>query len=258
MKLIILAAGQGTRLRPLTDDRPKCLVKVGGKSILDRLLETARDIGFTDIVLVGGYHADTLRQYGLPIVINDRFAETNMVHSLFCAAEHFGDGFVLSYGDIFYRPDILRRVAEDKASISVAVDEHWQPYWSRRFDNVLDDAETLRIENGRIVEIGGKPRSIKEIEAQYLGLLAFRGKGVAQLQSAYVTAREEAAVERLKFGRATSVDSMYVTDLLQGMVDRGAVLNPVRVRGGWAEIDTASDIDLAEQLMAEGRFEAHQ
>jgi choline kinase len=229
---------------------------VGGKSILDRLLETAQDFGITDIVLVGGYRADMLRPYGLTIVINDRFAETNMVHSLFCAAEHFGDGFVLSYGDIFYRTDILRRVAEDKASISVAVDEHWQLYWSRRFKNVLDDAETLRIEDGRIVDIGGKPRSIKEIEAQYLGLLAFRGDGVVKLQSAYTTAREEAAAERLKFGRAKSFDSMYVTDLLQGMADRGAVLNPVRVRGGWAEIDSKSDLELAEILMAEGRFKA--
>jgi choline kinase len=258
MRLIILAAGQGSRLRPLTDDRPKCLVMVGGKSILERLLETAHDVGITDIVIVGGYRADTLRQYGLPIVINDRFTETNMVHSLFCAAKHFGEGFVLSYGDIFYRPDILRRVAEEKALISVAVDEHWQPYWARRFDNVLDDAETLRIEDGRIVEIGGKPSSINEIEAQYLGLLAFRGEGVAQLRSAYTTAREEAAAECLKFGRAKSLDGMYVTDLLQGMADRGVVLNPVRVHGGWAEIDTKSDLELAEHLMAEGRFEVRQ
>jgi choline kinase len=114
----------------------------------------------------------------------------------------------------------------------------------------------LRIENNSIVEIGGKPQSTAEIEAQYLGLLAFRGEGVAELRKAYAIAQEEEAKGHLNLGRAKSVDSMYVTDLLQGLADRGAVLHPVRVHGGWVEVDSPDDIQLAEQLEAEGRFEA--
>lgn len=254
MKLIVLAAGQGARLRPLTDNCPKCLVHVAGKAILDRLFEAAESAAFTDIILVGGYCADALARYPAQIVLNPRYAETNMVRSLFCAENHFGDGFVLSYGDIFYRPEILREIRASKCEISVTVDEDWLAYWKRRAENPLDDAETLRIEDDRIVDIGGKTKSLADIQAQYIGLLGFSGDGVAQLRRAYACAEAEERSGRLRFGRAKNVDSMYMTDLLQGMADRGSILTPLRIRGGWAEIDTPEDLALAETLLSEGRF----
>ena len=254
MKLIILAAGQGARLRPLTDNCPKCLVQVAGKAILDRLFEAAESTGFTEIVLVGGHCADALARYPAQIVHNFRYAETNMVRSLFCAETHFGDGFVLSYGDIFYRPEILHEIRASKNEISVTVDEDWLAYWTRRAENPIDDAETLCIEDNRIVDIGGKTKSLADIQAQYIGLLSFSGNGVAQLRRAFACAEAEERSGRLRFGRAKSVDNMYMTDLLQGMADRGSILTPLRIRGGWAEIDTPGDLVLAETLLAEGRF----
>jgi choline kinase len=254
MRLIILAAGEGTRLRPLTDHQPKCMVPVGGRAILERLIETARAVGLNDIVLVGGYRAEALEKYGYPIAINAAYDRTNMVRSLFAAEAYFGDGFVLSYGDIFYTPEVLRTVLHHPGDISVAVDTAWRSFWQRRFANPLDDAETLRIADERIVEIGGKAAVIDEIEAQYIGLLAFKRGGVAQLRQSFATAIREEGEGRLSFGRAKSVDKMYMTDLLQGMADRGVVLSPARIAGGWAEVDSPSDLALAEALLVEGRF----
>jgi L-glutamine-phosphate cytidylyltransferase len=254
MKLIILAAGEGTRLRPLTAHQPKCMVPVSGRPIIERLIETAGAVGLNDIVLVGGYRADALEKYGYPIAINSAFDRTNMVRSLFAAEAHFGDGFVLSYGDIFYTPEVLRKVLQHPGDIAVAVDTDWRRFWQRRFANPLDDAETLRIKDERIVEIGNKASTIDEIEAQYIGLLAFRRGGVAQLRQAYAAAIQEEAAGRLSFGRAKSVDKMYMTDLLQGMADRGIALSPARIAAGWAEIDSPTDLALAEALIAEGRF----
>jgi len=255
MKLIILAAGQGKRLRPLTNQRPKCLVPLAGKPILDRLFDIAAQVGFSEIVLVGGYCADALANYPARLEYNAHYAETNMVRSLFCAEEHFSDGFVLSYGDICYRPEILRDLRDTSADISVVVDRDWLAYWERRSENPLDDAETLHIKNNQIVEIGGKAQTVADIDAQYIGLLAFRGKGIDELSKAYALAEVEERNGCLNFGQSKSVDSMYLTDLLQGMADRGSILTPLEIRGGWVEIDTPSDLALAESLIREGRCE---
>ena len=85
MKAIILAAGQGTRLRPLTKNKPKCLVKLAGKSLLDHQLEVLRAAGIYDIHVVAGYRADQLDRPEFTRHINKRFAETNMVNTLFAA-----------------------------------------------------------------------------------------------------------------------------------------------------------------------------
>ncbi|NNL95809.1 MAG: NTP transferase domain-containing protein, partial [Xanthomonadales bacterium] len=100
MKLLILAAGMGTRLKPLTDDKPKVLTELNGKTLLQRQLDTAHEAGVHDVVLIGGYLADQLRGFGAELVINEDYATTNMVQSLFCARSHFGNDFIMSYGDI--------------------------------------------------------------------------------------------------------------------------------------------------------------
>jgi len=87
MRAIILAAGQGTRLAPHTNDRPKCLVELAGQSMLSRQLAVLGELGIDDIVLVGGYRSDQLAGFGHKVVRNQDFATTNMVHSLFCARE---------------------------------------------------------------------------------------------------------------------------------------------------------------------------
>lgn len=256
MKLVILAAGQGTRLRPLTDDKPKTLVTVGGRPILEHLLAAASSVGFSDIVVVGGYMSKELASYPIKVICNPKYETTNMVRSLFCAEEDFNDGFILSYGDILFRPEILRELVNLKNHISVVIDKDWFTYWRRRSENPLEDAETLGLSSGQIVEIGGKAKAVSEIEAQFIGLLAFRGDGVAQLRKAYETALLQEESCNLNFGRAPSVDQMYMTDLLQGMADMGVALTPHIIQGGWLEIDTISDRDLAEKMLCEGRLKS--
>jgi L-glutamine-phosphate cytidylyltransferase len=253
--LIVLAAGQGTRLRPFTDDRPKCLVGVAGRPILERVLDVAYRCGIKKVVVVGGYRAERIAAYDVELVINQNFRTTNMVRSLFCAEAFFGEGFILSYGDIFYSSAVLGAAMDARNPISVVVDTAWESYWRRRFDNPLLDAETLRIRSNSIVEIGGKPESLLQIEAQYIGLMSFTAEGVEALRKTMRAAEQEEANGALRFRGAPSIDAMYMTDFLQGMVDRGTRISPVKIAGGWAEIDSASDLSLAETLMLEGRFE---
>ena len=85
MKVIILAAGQGTRLRPLTDDRPKCMVEVNGRSIIERQLDTMHACGISDedITIICGYCSETLRNRfndtNINLIVNEKYDSTNMV-----------------------------------------------------------------------------------------------------------------------------------------------------------------------------------
>ena len=88
MRIIILAAGQGTRLRPLTDDRPKCMVEVNGTSIIERQLNTMHACGIKDenITIVCGYCSDILKDRfkdtKIHFIVNEQYDSTNMVFSL--------------------------------------------------------------------------------------------------------------------------------------------------------------------------------
>ena len=111
MNLIVLAAGRGTRLRPLTEDRPKCAVEIGGRSILDWQVEAAAASGMADVVVVGGHGIDRLRSRpDIRLLENEAFATTNMVATLARAESAFGTGFVMSYGDIVYEHGVLEQL----------------------------------------------------------------------------------------------------------------------------------------------------
>jgi choline kinase len=250
MRMIILAAGQGTRLRPLTDDRPKCLVPLAGKPLLEWQIECARAAGIEDITVICGYRADQLAKYPVTLVPNPRFETTNMVRSLFCAREHFGDGFVMSYGDIVYSPATLRRILEGTEEIGVAVDQGWRAYWEERSDDPLKDAETLRIrDDGALAEIGQRPKSLDDVQAQYIGLVAFHARGVKAITRTY-DALEQAGGN--PFGGPRSLDQLYMTDLLQGMIGHGTRLGAVPITRGWVEVDNPRDLQVAEQYAAAG------
>jgi choline kinase len=237
-KALILAAGEGTRLRPYTLDRPKCLVEVCGRSLLDRQLEVLRQEGIDSITAVGGYRADMLRRPGIGLRLNPRFAETNMVWSLFCAESDLDGGVLVAYGDIVYSRRVLRTLLACRADIAVAIDLDWEAYWRQRSDDPLADAETLRLApDGRILEIGQKPRSLSQIQGQYMGLMKFSARGVAALKAAFHDAVRAGSL------RGKPVEKAYMTDLLQAMIDAGQRLDAVTIRGDWVEIDTVDDLE---------------
>jgi choline kinase len=237
LKAIILAAGEGTRLRPYTLDRPKCMVEVDGLSLLDRQLAVLATEAINPIMIIGGYRAEMLKRPGIESRINPRYAETNMVWTLFCAENDLEGDVLLCYGDIVYSREILRALLKSKADIAVAIDLDWESYWRARNDNPLDDAETLRLAaDGRILEIGQKPKSLAEIEGQYMGLMKFSAKGTQLLKKTFHDAKSSGSL------RGKPLEKAYMTDLLQAMIDLHYRLESVPVRGGWVEVDTVEDL----------------
>lgn len=248
-RLIILAAGRGTRLGPITDALPKCMVPLAGKPLLEWQLDTAREAGAEAIIVVRGYRGDQLTLSGVTYVENPAFASTNMVYSLWCARQYFATEFVLSYGDILYNPDVLRALFRAPHAIAVAVDSRWLSYWRQRFANPLSDAESLQLDaDGCIVDIGKKVRALSDIQGQYVGLVGFRDRGVDVLRTA-LAERAQTCEGQARPNGSRPFAQQYVTDLLQGLIDQGHSIHSVPTEGGWLEIDTLGDLHLASRLV---------
>lgn len=237
LKAIILAAGEGKRLRPYTLDRPKCLVEVEGLSLLDRQLAVLATEPIDSVVLIGGYHIEMLNRPGVELRENSRYAETNMVWTLFCAEEDLEGNVLICYGDIVYSQEVLKAILNSDADIAIAIDLEWESYWRARNEDPLADAETLKLAaDHRILEIGQQPMSLSEIEGQYMGLMKFSAKGVQLLKKTFHDAKSAGTL------RGNTLETAYMTDLLQAMIDKKYRLDAVVVNGGWVEVDTVEDL----------------
>lgn len=252
MKAVILAAGQGTRLRPLTDHRPKALVELCGSSLIDRQTKALRMCGARSVSVIGGYRADCLAERGYLTHENTRFASTNMVATLFEAGRDLftgADDLIVSYGDIVCEPRVIRSLEKCHAEIAVTVDTGWRPYWELRHREPLVDAETLKLDaNGCLREIGKKPRDYSEIEAQYMGLFKVRTDCLAPLLKFYD------ALDRTSSYDGQTFANMYMTSFLQHLIDEGWELRAVPVEHGWLEVDSMDDLMLYHRLQAEGNL----
>lgn len=246
MKSIILAAGKGERLRPFTDDIPKCMVKFNDKPLIQHILEAMLSCDMKDISIVGGYKADVLEKYlnqtfynkGIKFYQNQRYDTTNMVYTLFSAAEEMIDDLVISYSDIIYNKNVLKQLMECTADIGVVVDKEWLKLWQKRMDNPLDDAETMKInEKGNIIELGKKAQNYSEIQGQYIGLIKFSKKIIQEIKQFYLK------LDRTKTYDGKNLENMYMTSFIQLLINAGYEVKAVDISGGWVEIDTVEDLN---------------
>lgn len=233
MKALILAAGRGSRMKGLTDDRPKCLVKLHGKTLLERQLKAIRNAGITEVGIVTGYKCEMLGDFGLKQFHNPRWNETNMVSSLTCASEWLElEPCIVSYSDIFYSSEAVTSLIQHQSKLAITYDPDWKGLWESRFGNPLIDAETFRLNSEQnVVEIGNKPKSINEIEGQYMGLLRFTPDSWREVMKIRASLNDN---ER---------DSMHMTGTLQRIIDGKTIqVNAISYRGYWGEVDSEEDL----------------
>lgn len=252
MNAIILAAGEGSRLRPLTSDTPKCLVELFGKSLIDWQIETLKRCNISDISIVTGYRGEKINIPGVEVFKNENYENTNMVESLFCAVDKLYESTVVSYGDIIYEKSVLQKLIECKETVSVVVDRNWKTYWTARFENPLDDAESLEIDgDGNIKSIGRKVANIEEIAGQYLGLMKFQNGGIQLLKTFYHEAKAKAALGSNPLRQDLPFEKSFMTDLLQGLIDAGCKVRAIPVENGWLELDSLRDYEIYNKMSAD-------
>ncbi len=232
---IVVGAGRGRRLMPLTEDVPKCYAEVGGRRIIDWVVEALGGAGLGKIVFVGGYQIDRIRA-DYPCFSfrhNADWPNNNIAASLFHAEDAMADGFVCSYADILYRSSIVARLLESRADVAVAVDTGWRTRYAGRSQHPEDDAEKVLVEGERVVRIA---RSIPSAEAhgEFIGVARFTPAGAAALREHYH--RHEAALKKA-----------YLIELLQKMIEAGVRVEKVDTAGDYFEVDTTEDYLLAQQ-----------
>lgn len=256
MQVVILAAGQGSRLRPHTHTRPKCMVPLAGKALLHRQMAVlaAAGISVDQTTVVGGYLATELNTLGAALVLNPAYASTNMVSTLFCARQSMrpGEDLLICYGDIVYEPAVLQTLLNCDAPLCLAADRQWQRLWQLRMDEPLDDAETFVMdEDGRVKELGKKPRSYDQVQAQYMGLIKVRGDKVQAFIDAFDALDPNASYD------GKDLDNMYMTRFIQGLIDADWPVQAALVDGGWLEVDTAEELEIYTTMAADGRLDSY-
>lgn len=248
-KSIILAAGQGTRLRPYTDHVPKCMVEAAGRPLLLWHLDVLEACGIKDIFVIAGYKQEKITDTRVTKIINPRYETTNMISSLFCAEDQLYGDVIIAYGDIVYSKEVLNAMMEDERDIVIACDEEWNSYWSMRFDDPLSDAETfIKGPEGRVLSLGSKTKDINEIQGQYIGLIKLSSKGCEIVRTEYENAKNDGNQISNAWNSSRTLDLAYMTDLLNHLASKGK-LHYRSIHRGWVEVDDHADLEIAKSQL---------
>ncbi len=247
MKAIIIGAGRGQRLMPLTEQQPKCFAPVAGKRILDWILAALAGGGFTpaDIAFVGGYRLAAIqREYPqFTYYENAGWERTNILASLFCAEPAMADGFVCTYADIVYRPHVVERLMRSPHDITLVVDTDFRRRYRRRTQHPESDAEKVLATGDRVLSVSRLiPADLAA--GEYIGVARFTPRGAALLRTHYH--RVLARYDGRPFQGAPSVQMAYLIHLFQEMLEQGVEMYKVDTHGQYYEIDTTEDYQIVQ------------
>jgi L-glutamine-phosphate cytidylyltransferase len=238
MKAIILSAGQGSRLGHLVDDRPKCLIDFNGRSLLDRQLDTLQANGVTQAVVVTGFHDELIqeaitRRSGGPevrTIYNPFYKVADNTGSLFMAREELTGDCLVWNGDTLVSNALMKSVIDNgRAGICVTID---------RKDG-YDDDDMKVVEDGGLLKAIGKRLPLATVNAESIGLLAFRAGGAERFRD---------AIERaIRTPEGTTI--WYLRVIHQ--IAQEAEVWTFGIEGEeWGEVDFPPDVEVARALTA--------
>ena len=248
---IILAAGFEKQLLPLIEDRPKCLLDIKGKTILERAVAALNECNIKDIAVIRGYKKEAIRLSNIRYYDNDRYEDTGELFSAFCAENEMKGRTIILYGDIIFDTAILEKLLKSPADIAVVVDLAWHDQQQRHAQPLHPnpDLVTLASPPGRsylsrfvmpegehrITRIG-QQLSHDQTHGEFIGMAMFSEKGIAAFRACYQAALDNHKSAR--FHEAGALTKASVTDLLQELIDQGHRIDAVPIFKGWMEVDS--------------------
>ncbi len=248
MKAILIAAGMGTRLRPMTRDLPKCMaIRSGGTTLFDRQIEALRSCGISEIVVIRGYQGEKFTRKDVRYVWNHDFERNNILGSLMKAAAEFDDELLASYSDIWFEPSVPRNLLQAPEDIVLAVDTAWQKAYQGRTDHPPAEAEMVEMDDTpQVRRIGKISGQSGPLHGEFIGMMKFSRAGAEMFRKKYLEA--ESIFSGKPFQRAPIFEKAYVTDMLQYLTNQGVTVTCQPTAGRWREIDTLQDFENLTKL----------
>jgi L-glutamine-phosphate cytidylyltransferase len=235
MKAVILAAGQGTRIRSVHGEHPKCLIEVDDSTILDHQLEALSMAGINEVAIVVGYEKEQIVAhvrskelgYGQTVhfIENPAFAITNNIYSLWLASDWLrGDSVIVLNADVIFDPEILNSAVQPYAPISMIVDPLWR-----------DETMKVIIEGDRVIRMS-KKMSQEMFSGTYIGITLFS----KSIQNRFL--------RKLSGLIAAGRENEFFNIAVQELADEGVHVGYTSTDGlVWAEIDDPLDLTFAQQ-----------
>ncbi|MDQ2049465.1 UTP--glucose-1-phosphate uridylyltransferase AglF [Natronolimnohabitans sp. A-GB9] len=238
MQAVVLAAGKGTRLEPLTDDKPKALVEVDDTPLIEDVFDNLLEIGVTELIVVVGHMKEQIiERYGdayedVPITYAHQREQLGLAHAILQAEPYVEDDFVVMLGDNVFRAnlaDVINRQHEDRADAAFLVEE--VPYEEASRYGVLDTNEY-----GEIVEVVEKP----EDPPSNLVMTGFYTFTPAIFHACHLVQPSDRGEYELP-------------DAIDLLIQSGRTIDAIRMDGWRIDVGYPEDRERAEERLAESR-----
>ena len=232
MKAVILAAGLGSRLSPITDNVPKCMVPVNGIRIIDKQIDNLLRNGISEIYVVDGYKAEMLTSHlstkypSVHIVSNTRYAETNNMYSLYLTSQYVrGEEFLLMNADVYFDSNIINGLIQDAGLSKIACDRTCY----------MEESMKITLDGEKINHIS------KKISSQEYYAVSIDVYRISNNDSEILFKEiEETIVERK--------DENSWTEVALDNIFKSTRFIPYVIDGRWYEIDNHDDLRIAEEI----------
>ena len=238
--VIIIAAGLGSRLKKYTDNLPKCMLDFAGKTLLQRQIEVFKINGLNKISVIRGFKKEKINYPDLTYFENTEYKNNNILNSLMYAEDALNGHVIVSYSDILFEKEVVKRLMESEHDISIVVDIDWRGYYINRKDHPINEAENVIFDaNNNVVEIGKILTEKHDVHGEFIGMLKFSPRGSEIFKKHFHRAKD--LYWNKPFQRAKTFQKAYITDIIQDMTDLGVPIHCVIIERGWKEIDTEED-----------------
>jgi choline kinase len=249
---IIIAAGMGTRMGKHAAMRPKCMLPVAGRTILDQIVANMRGAGCKRIVAVTGHLADQIDHPDIETVHNADYRNNNILASLMQARTYLDGPVIVSYSDIWVEPPIYARLIDTPGDLVLAVDRDWRPYYENRRDHPIAEAENafVRRDDNCLAEIGKHLDDAAPPDmlcGEFLGLWRMSRRGTEIFRDAF-DALNDKLDPLAPFEHAAEWRKAYITDMIEYLLSRGQRVDCALVERGWAELDTTEDYERLTEI----------
>lgn len=238
-KVIIIAAGTGSRLKPLTDNSPKAMLNVGNTTIIENQIKIYKSLGIRDINIVVGYQKNKFKKIKANFFYNKNYNKNNILESLFCAKSKINGNCIISYSDIIFKKKIVKKLLNSKDEITLVTDIEWKKMYKGRILHPISEAEKAYVDKKKNLKKIGKIIELKKSNSEFIGMLKLGPNGCQIFKRYYFIAKKNFYKKR--FFSAKSFTKAYITDFISFLLKNKIIIKCVKIKGGWMEIDTIED-----------------